>query len=95
MRMLIILFTAILGFVVGNFLVFANDDNSGDAALGATKAQDCTACHNSMISLKGRGADTIADQINAIRSGDQNHPPGLEELKEVDILDIAAFLDGA
>jgi cytochrome c553 len=71
----------------------AADDPANDASAGASKAEDCTACHNSPISLNGRGVDTIAEQIIAIRAGDQKHPPGLGELSEEDIVDIAAYLD--
>ena len=67
----------------------------GDADAGAAKAKDCTGCHNSIVSLKGRGADAIAGQTKAIRSGAKVHPPGVAELSEEDIADIAAYLDGA
>ena len=68
----------------------------GDADAGAAKAKDCTGCHNSIVSLKGRGADAIAGQTKAIRSGTERHPPaGVEELSDEDIADIAAYLDGA
>jgi len=71
------------------------DEATGDASAGATKAETCAGCHSTPVSLKGRGSEAIADQINAIRAGEQSHPPGLAALSEEDIADIAAYLDGA
>ncbi|MGR8947206.1 MAG: c-type cytochrome [Gammaproteobacteria bacterium] len=68
---------------------------AGDIEAGATKAKGCTACHNAAVSLKGRGAEVIAAQSKAIRAGSKAHPPGLADLCDKDIEDIAAFLDGA
>lgn len=68
---------------------------TGDAAAGAAKAAGCMGCHNSTVNLRGRGADTIAAQTKAIRSGAKQHPPGVADLCDVDIADIAAYLDGA
>ena len=90
MRMLIIVMTLFLTVCIP---AVAADDPVNDASAGATKAEECTACHNTPISLKGRGVDMIAEQIIAIRAGDQKHPPGLGELSEEDIADIAAYLD--
>lgn len=73
----------------------AADNATGDAGAGAAKAEDCTACHNAMVDLKGRGADAIVSQTKAIRDGNKRHPPGLSELSDEDIADIAAYLDGA
>jgi cytochrome c553 len=67
----------------------------GDADAGAAKADGCKSCHNSVVNLNGRGADTIAAQTKAIRSGAKQHPPGIADLSEDEIADIAAYLDGA
>ena len=66
-----------------------------DAKIGAAKAKACVACHNAMVSLKGKGADTIVEQMKAIRAGDKSHPPGLASLKDEDLAIIAAYLDSA
>ncbi len=68
---------------------------AGDDAAGKAKAENCAACHNAMVSLKGRGAETIAAQMKVIRSGEKTHPPGLADLNDEDIAAIAAYLDGA
>jgi len=70
-------------------------DSKVDVGTGAEKAESCTGCHNSMVSLRGRGAATITEQMRAIRAGRASHPPGLAELLEEDLEIIAAFLDGA
>jgi cytochrome c553 len=68
---------------------------AGDTAPGETKAETCAGCHNAMASLNGRGADAIAGQMKAIRSGDKEHLLELTDLSDEDIADIAAYLDGA
>lgn len=88
MRITIFLVTVFLGWAQ----VAAAE---GDADAGAAPAAACTACHNAMVSLKGRSAKTIAEQTKAIRAGDVKHPPGLAELSDKDIADIAAYLDTA
>ena len=71
------------------------EETPGDASAGAQKAKSCMGCHNSPISLKGRGVEEIAEQIKAILDGDKDHPPGLAELREEDIRDIATYLNDA
>ena len=90
MKMPIIVMTLFLTVCIP---AVAADDPANDTSAGASKAEDCAACHNTPISLKGRGVDMIAEQIIAIRAGDQEHPPGLGELSEEDIADIATYLD--
>jgi cytochrome c553 len=89
MRVLIILIAVFLAC----FQAVAADSATGDADAGAAKAEDCTACHNAMVDLRGRGADAIASQTKAIRAGNKAHPPGIAELSDEDIADIAAYLD--
>jgi cytochrome c553 len=86
MRGLIIRMIVCLGLAVTSTAGFAAGDNKAEACLG---------CHNAMVSLNGRGAGTIVSQIQAIRSGDKAHPPGLAELSDEAIAEIAAYLDGA
>lgn len=81
--------------LIAVLLAYAQMAAAGDAATGESKAEGCAACHNAIVSLNGRGADAIADQMKAIRSGDRNHPPGLADLSDEDIADIAVYLDGA
>ncbi len=75
------------------FMGYAQVGLAGDAAPGETKAERCAGCHNVMVSLNGRGADAIAGQMKAIRSGDKDHPLELADLSDEDIADIAAYLD--
>lgn len=89
MRMLITLTVLLL---ISCLSVYADEDD-GNASAGAAKADDCIDCHNTQISLKGRGAEAIIKQIQAIRAGDRLHPPGLDGLPEEDVADIAAYLD--
>jgi cytochrome c553 len=77
------------------YLPVAAAEVVGDADAGAAKAVGCKGCHNSVVNLNGRGADTIAAQTKAIRSGAKQHPPGVTDLSDDDIADIAAYLDGA
>ncbi len=86
-------------FLVAAFLGWSQfviaDEPAGDAQAAAAKAKSCAACHNAMVSLKGRGTDVITGQIKAIRTGDKEHPPGLASLCEEDLKDIAAYLNTA
>jgi cytochrome c553 len=82
-------------FLMTALLIYIQTASAGDVAAGAAKAEACSGCHNAVLSLNGRGADAITDQIKAIRSGDKDHPPGLADLSDEDIADIAAYLDGA
>lgn len=91
MKLVIVLATALLAW---SQLVVA-DEAAGDADAGAEKAKTCAACHNTMVSLRERGADVITEQIKAIQAGDKDYPPGLAELSEEDLADIAAYLDAA
>ncbi len=76
-------------------LLLASYPSIADTSTGMEKSNDCLQCHNTVVSLQGRGAETIARQIHAIRAGDKRHPPGLDKLNADDIAEIAAFLDGA
>ncbi len=89
MRVTIILATTLLGWSQW----VAADMAAGDVDAGAAKAKACATCHNAMVSLKDRGAKAIVAQIVAIRSGDKEHLPGLAELNEEDLADIAAYLN--
>ena len=70
---------------------------SSFAAAGAEvdKVKACLSCHNAAISLRGKGASVIASQMKTIRAGDKGHPPGLTDLTDEEITEIAAYLDGA
>jgi cytochrome c553 len=58
------------------------------------KAEMCIACHsNDEVILKNTGADSIAEKMKSIRAGDVKHPPGLENLSDDQIAEIAKLLD--
>jgi cytochrome c553 len=58
------------------------------------KAEMCVACHsNAEVILKNTGADSIAEKMKSIRAGDTKHPPGLENLSDDQITEIAKRLD--
>lgn len=82
-------------FIMAALLTCIQTASAGDVAAGAAKAEACSGCHNAVLSLNGRGADVITGQMKAIRSGDTDHPPGLANMSNEDIADIAAYLDGA
>lgn len=71
------------------------ETNSADASAGAAMAKNCTGCHNSIISLEGRGSEVIRRQLNTIRSGNKIHIPNIDNLDEKDLTDIAAYLNDA
>ncbi|MEO1245916.1 MAG: c-type cytochrome [Pseudomonadota bacterium] len=83
---ILILVVAVLGMSVA----WAGDEEPGKAA-----AKSCLGCHAGKLSLKGRGTETLVEQITAIRAGEKAHPPGLAKLSEEDIAAIAAYLDQA
>ena len=80
---------------LGSFQPATAADKTGDMNIGAASAEACASCHNSVVSLKDRGADVIARQMKAIRAGEKGHPPGLADLNDDEIMAIAAYLDGA
>ena len=65
---------------------------AGDAAAGETKANDllCMDCHAGE-DFEGMTADEIAGALKATLAGEASHPPGLEEMTEADIPDLAAY----
>ncbi|MGH1360776.1 MAG: c-type cytochrome [Burkholderiaceae bacterium] len=62
---------------------------------GADKARSCVACHNAIISLKGRGPSVLLRRIKDIREGNKIHKPDLDTLNEADLMEIAVFLNGS
>ena len=85
MRILIVLFALLLTF----------EAPAGEPDAGKAASKSCLACHKGPLSLKGRGSDTLVEQIKAIRAGAKKHPPGLDKLGEDDLEAIAAYLDSA
>jgi len=82
-------------FVFGILLALSTVAN-GDSQVGKdiAKAESCMDCHGvDGIDLSGTGADIIATLIKSIRAGDTKHPPGLENLSDEDIAEIAKILD--
>ena len=72
----------------------AGETADSKASVASNKAEACSTCHNSMVSLKGRGVDVIISQTKAIQAAEKAHPPaGLKDLCDADIAEIAAFLD--
>jgi len=85
MRILIVLLALLLTFGA----------SAGEQDAGQEASQSCLACHKGKLSLKGRGSETLVEQIKAIRAGEKKHPPGLDKLDEDDLEAIAAYLDSA
>ncbi len=62
----------------------------------SNQAEACSSCHNSIVSLKGRGVDAIIKQTKAIQASTKPHPPTIiNELSDDDIAAIAALLNKA
>ena len=59
------------------------------------RSRVAAASRTAMPVSNGSGSDAIAGQMKAIRSGDKDQSPGLADLSDEDIADIAAYLDGA
>ncbi len=82
-------------FLTAFFLVYSAPATAGDSDELFDRAEACLSCHKVVASLTGRGASVIADQMKAIRAGEKDHAPGLADLTDEEIAEIAAFLDGA
>jgi cytochrome c553 len=63
---------------------------AGDAAAGKTKADTCMDCHAGE-DFEGMSAAEIADAIRAALKGEIKHPPGVDEISEADVDDVAAY----
>jgi cytochrome c553 len=63
---------------------------AGDAAAGKTKAESCMDCHAGE-DFEGMSSAEIAAAIRAALKGDVKHPPGLGEITEADVDDVAAY----
>jgi cytochrome c553 len=63
---------------------------AGDAAAGQAKAETCMDCHAGE-DFEGMSLDEIAAGIAAALKGDIAHPPGMDEITEGDIADVAAY----
>jgi cytochrome c553 len=63
---------------------------AGDAAAGQAKAETCMDCHAGE-DFEGMSVDEIAAAIAAALKGDTAHPPGMDEITEADIADVAAY----
>ena len=51
-------------------------------------------CHSTdEVILKNTDVDSITAKIKAIQAGDAEHPPGLEDLSDDQITEIAKLLD--
>lgn len=69
---------------------------AGDAAAGEAKANElmCMDCHAGE-DFEGMSADEIAAALQAAVAGEGSHPPGLEDVTEADIPDLAAYFYAA
>lgn len=72
------------------FAMFSGAVLAGDAAAGKTKAEACLDCHAGE-DFEGMSAADIAASIRAALAGEIKHPPGLDEIAEGDVDDVAAF----
>ena len=76
--------------IVLPFLVSSGAALAGDAAAGKAKADSCMDCHAGE-DFEGMSVDEIAAAIAAALKGDTAHPPGMDEITEADIADVAAY----
>lgn len=76
--------------LVAPLVAFSGAALAGDAAAGKAKAETCMDCHAGE-DFEGMTLDEIIEANKAVLAGEQKHPPGLEEITEADIADIAAF----
>ena len=83
-------------------LLLSTNALAGDTNLGATKAQNCVACHGSasfpgmfpLVQLAGRDADKLATKTNKYRSGKLFSPlmtMSVIGLTDKDVEDISAY----
>jgi cytochrome c553 len=63
---------------------------AGDVATGKVKADTCMDCHAGE-DFEGMSTAAIADAIRAVLKGQIKHPPGMDEISEADIDDVAAY----
>jgi cytochrome c553 len=76
-------------------LVLPQSVLAGDSAAGKAGAQGCMACHNAVMNnLADKGEAYLSTQMKMILSGERTHPPGLSDLSDQDVNDIAAFMNG-
>ncbi|HUG98084.1 MAG TPA: hypothetical protein VMQ83_02790 [Gammaproteobacteria bacterium] len=73
-------------------VAFSGAALAGDAAAGKAKAEAlyCMDCHAGE-DFAGLSVEEIAAATKAVLAGETAHPPGLEEVTEKDIPDIAAY----
>jgi cytochrome c553 len=72
----------------------ANEAVNSQVSDESNKAETCSNCHNSIISLKGRGVDVIIKQTKAIQASKKPHPPaGISQLCDEDMAEIATYLN--
>lgn len=71
-------------------VAFGGAAYAGDAEAGKVKADSCMDCHAGE-DFEGMSLDEIKDANRAVISGEQRHPPGLEDVTEADIDDISAY----
>jgi cytochrome c553 len=79
-----------IALLVAPLVAFSGAALAGDAAAGKAKAESCMDCHAGE-DFEGMTLDEIIEANKAVLSGEQKHPPGLEEITEADIADISAF----
>lgn len=79
-----------IALLVAPLVAFSGAALAGDAAAGKAKAETCMDCHAGE-DFEGMSADEIAAAIAGALKGDVAHPPGMEEITEGDIADVAAY----
>ena len=91
-RATLLLIAATLFF--SQYAIAESHNVKAQAGQDLLKAEMCIACHsNDDVILKNTGADSIAEKMKSIRAGDTRHPPGLENLSDDQITEIAEWLD--
>jgi cytochrome c553 len=71
-------------------LMFSGAVLAGDPAAGEAKSEACLDCHAGE-DFEGMSAADIAAAIRAAIAGEIKHPPGLDEVADADVDDIAAY----
>ncbi len=73
-------------------VAFSGAALAGDADAGKAKAEElyCMDCHAGE-DFEGMSLEEIIKANKAVLSGEQSHPPGLEDMTEADIPDLSAY----
>jgi len=88
------LFLAVLTALFSQYAAAGAHTEKSPVAEDRVKSEMCIECHaRDEVILKNTGVDSITAKIKAIQAGDARHPPGLENLSDEQITEIATWLD--